>query len=36
VGDNLSLLIGSTALDPVSATASRRSYLCEIRRAASL
>jgi anaerobic selenocysteine-containing dehydrogenase len=30
----LNLLIGSSALDPVSGTASHRSYLCEIRRAA--
>ncbi len=30
----LNLLIGSAALDPVSGTASHRSYLCEIRRAA--
>ena len=33
-GANLNLLIGSAALDPVSGTASHRSYLCEIRRAA--
>jgi anaerobic selenocysteine-containing dehydrogenase len=33
-GANLNLLIGSAVLDPVSGTASHRSYLCEIRRAA--
>jgi anaerobic selenocysteine-containing dehydrogenase len=33
-GANFNLLIGSTALDPVSGTASHRSYLCEIRPAA--
>jgi anaerobic selenocysteine-containing dehydrogenase len=33
-GANYNLLIGSTALDPVSGTASHRAYLCEIRRAA--
>jgi anaerobic selenocysteine-containing dehydrogenase len=33
-GANLNLLIGSAALDPVSGTASHRSYLCDIRRAA--
>jgi anaerobic selenocysteine-containing dehydrogenase len=33
-GANFNLLIGSTALDPISGTASHRSYLCEIRRAA--
>ena len=33
-GANFNLLIGSTALDPVSGTASHRSYLCEIQRAA--
>ena len=33
-GANFNLLIGSAALDPVSGTASHRSYLCEIRRAA--
>jgi anaerobic selenocysteine-containing dehydrogenase len=33
-GANYNLLIGSAALDPVSGTASHRSYLCEIRRAA--
>ena len=33
-GANLNLLIGPAALDPVSGTASHRSYLCEIRRAA--
>jgi anaerobic selenocysteine-containing dehydrogenase len=32
-GANFNLLIGSGALDPVSGTASHRSYLCEIRRA---
>ena len=32
-GANLNLLIGTAALDPVSGTASHRSYLCEIRRA---
>jgi anaerobic selenocysteine-containing dehydrogenase len=31
MGANFNLLIGSTALDPVSGTASHRSYLCEIR-----
>jgi anaerobic selenocysteine-containing dehydrogenase len=31
-GANFNLLIGSTALDPVSGTASHRAYLCEIRR----
>jgi anaerobic selenocysteine-containing dehydrogenase len=30
-GANLNLIIGSAALDPVSGTASLRSYLCEIR-----
>ena len=30
-GANFNLLIGSAALDPVSGTASHRSYLCEIR-----
>jgi anaerobic selenocysteine-containing dehydrogenase len=34
LGANFNLLIGSEALDPVSGTASHRSYLCEIRRAA--
>jgi anaerobic selenocysteine-containing dehydrogenase len=34
LGANLNLIIGSAALDPVSGTASHRSYLCEIRRAA--
>ena len=33
-GANFNLLIGSTAVDPVSGTASHRSYLCEIRRTA--
>jgi len=33
-GANYNLLIGTTAVDPVSGTASHRSYLCEIRRAA--
>ena len=33
-GANLNLIIGGTALDPVSGTASHKSYLCEIRRAA--
>jgi anaerobic selenocysteine-containing dehydrogenase len=33
-GANLNLIIGPAALDPVSGTASHRSYLCEIRRAA--
>jgi anaerobic selenocysteine-containing dehydrogenase len=32
-GANLNLLIGTAALDPVSGTASHRSYLCEIRKA---
>lgn len=31
-GANLNLIIGSTALDPVSGTASHRAYLCEISR----
>jgi anaerobic selenocysteine-containing dehydrogenase len=35
-GANFNLLIGSTAVDPVSGTASHRSYLCEIRRAAAV
>ena len=30
-GANFNLLIGTTARDPVSGTASHRSYLCEIR-----
>jgi anaerobic selenocysteine-containing dehydrogenase len=30
-GSNFNLLIGTAALDPVSGTASHRSYLCEIR-----
>ena len=34
MGANFNLLIGSAALDPVSGTASHRSYLCEIRAAA--
>ena len=34
-GANFNLLIGSTALDPVSGTASHRAYLCEVRRAAA-
>jgi anaerobic selenocysteine-containing dehydrogenase len=34
LGANLNLLIGSTAVDPVSGTASHRSYMCEIRTAA--
>src|SRR6185369_14965217 len=29
-GANLNLIIGDTALDPVSGTASHKSYLCEI------
>jgi anaerobic selenocysteine-containing dehydrogenase len=33
---NFNLLIGSTAVDPVSGTASHRSYLCEIRRVATV
>jgi anaerobic selenocysteine-containing dehydrogenase len=33
-GANLNLIIGGTTLDPVSGTASHKSYLCEIRRAA--
>jgi anaerobic selenocysteine-containing dehydrogenase len=33
-GANLNLIIGTAVLDPVSGTASHRSYLCEIRRAA--
>jgi anaerobic selenocysteine-containing dehydrogenase len=36
LGSNFNLLIGSTAVDPVSGTASHRSYLCEIRRAAAV
>jgi anaerobic selenocysteine-containing dehydrogenase len=36
LGANFNLLIGSAAVDPVSGTASHRSYLCEIRRAASV
>jgi anaerobic selenocysteine-containing dehydrogenase len=36
LGANFNLLIGSTAVDPVSGTASHRSYLCEIRRATSV
>jgi anaerobic selenocysteine-containing dehydrogenase len=32
LGANFNLLIGSKAVDPVSGTASHRSYLCEIRR----
>jgi anaerobic selenocysteine-containing dehydrogenase len=31
-GANLNLIIGDTALDPVSGTASHKSYLCEVRR----
>jgi anaerobic selenocysteine-containing dehydrogenase len=34
LGANFNLLISSTAVDPVSGTASHRSYLCEVRRAA--
>ncbi len=33
-GANLNLIIGTAVRDPVSGTASHRSYLCEIRRAA--
>jgi len=33
-GANFNLLIGTAAIDPVSGTASHRSYLCEIRRIA--
>jgi anaerobic selenocysteine-containing dehydrogenase len=33
-GANFNLIIGPAALDPVSGTASHRSYLCEIRRVA--
>ncbi len=33
-GANLNLIIGGTAFDPVSGTASHKSYLCEVRRAA--
>jgi len=33
-GANLNLIIGGAVLDPVSGTASHKSYLCEIRRAA--
>jgi len=36
LGANFNLLIGSTAVDPVSGTASHRSYLCEIQRAAPI
>jgi anaerobic selenocysteine-containing dehydrogenase len=32
-GANLNLIIGTAVLDPVSGTASHRSYLCEVRRA---
>jgi len=35
-GANFNLLIGSTAVDPVSGTASHRLYLCEIRRTATV
>jgi anaerobic selenocysteine-containing dehydrogenase len=35
-GANFNLVIGPAALDPVSGTASHRSYLCEIRRAADI
>ena len=31
LGANFNLLIGSKAVDPVSGTASHRSYICEIR-----
>lgn len=31
-GANFNLIIGSSALDPISGTASHRAYLCEIRR----
>jgi anaerobic selenocysteine-containing dehydrogenase len=34
-GANLNLLIGAQTLDPVSGTASHKSYLCEIRSVAS-
>jgi hypothetical protein len=34
LGANCNLLIGSAAVDLISGTASHRSYLCEIRRAA--
>ena len=33
-GANLNLILGVKALDPVSGTASHKSYLCEVRRAA--
>ena len=36
LGANFNLLIGSTAMDPISGTASHRSYLCEIRRAVNV
>jgi hypothetical protein len=36
LGANFNLLIGSTAVDSVSGTASHRSYLSEIRRATPL
>ena len=32
-GANLNPIIGTATLDPVSGTASHKSYLCEIRRA---
>jgi anaerobic selenocysteine-containing dehydrogenase len=32
-GANLNLIIGSSALDPISGTASHRAYLCDIKRA---
>jgi hypothetical protein len=31
MGANFNLLVDTTALDPVSGTASHRAYLCEIR-----
>ncbi len=34
-GANLNRIIGTTAVDPISGTASLRSYLCEVRRAAA-
>jgi anaerobic selenocysteine-containing dehydrogenase len=36
LGANFNLLIGSKMVDPVSGTASHRSYLCEIRRTVSV
>jgi anaerobic selenocysteine-containing dehydrogenase len=33
-GANLNLIIGATALDPISGTASHRAYVCDVQRAA--